>query len=39
MKSRLVSEAGGQRTFVVVLDPGEEALALTAFAIDQGVLP
>jgi len=38
MKSRLVSEAGGQRTFVVVRDPGEEAFAaLTAFAIDQGV--
>ena len=38
MKSRLVSEAGGQRTFVVVLHPGEEAFAaLTAFAIDQGV--
>ena len=36
MKSQLVNEASGQRTFVVVLDPGEEALAaLTAFAVDQ----
>jgi len=35
MKSQLVNEVGGQRTFVVVLDPGEEAFAaLTAFAID-----
>ncbi|TRC72279.1 DNA-binding protein [Mesorhizobium sp. WSM4307] len=38
MKSRLVNEASGQRTFVVVLDPGEEAFGtLTAFAIDQAV--
>ncbi|OBQ57777.1 PPC domain-containing DNA-binding protein [Mesorhizobium loti] len=38
MKSRLVNETSGQRTFVVVLDPGEEAFgALTSFAIDQGV--
>ncbi|MER8430132.1 PPC domain-containing DNA-binding protein [Mesorhizobium caraganae] len=38
MKSQLVSEVGGQRTFVVVLDPGEEAFAtLTAFAVDQNV--
>ncbi|TRC79150.1 DNA-binding protein [Mesorhizobium sp. WSM4310] len=38
MKSRLVNEAGGQRTFVVVLDPGEEAFGtLTAFPIDQAV--
>lgn len=36
MKSQLVNEVGGQRTFVVVLDPGEEAFAaLTAFAADQ----
>ena len=35
MKSQLVNEVSGQRTFVVVLDPGEEAFAaLTAFAID-----
>ncbi|MDX8467209.1 DNA-binding protein [Mesorhizobium sp. VK23B] len=33
MKSKLVSEIFGQRTFVVVLDPGEEAIAaLMAFA-------
>ena len=38
MKSQLVNEVGGQRTFVVVLDPGEEAFAaLTAFAIDRKV--
>ncbi|MER9654224.1 DNA-binding protein [Mesorhizobium sp. M0152] len=36
MKSRLVNEVDGQRTFVVVLDPGEEAFTtLTAFAADQ----
>ncbi|TIN30310.1 MAG: DNA-binding protein [Mesorhizobium sp.] len=36
MKSQLVNEASGQRTFVVVLDPGEEAFAaLTTFAVDQ----
>ena len=35
MKSQLVNEVRGQRTFVVVLDPCEEAFAaLTAFAID-----
>ncbi|MDX8446872.1 PPC domain-containing DNA-binding protein [Mesorhizobium captivum] len=33
MKSKLVAETSGQRTFVVVLGPGEEAIAaLTAFA-------
>jgi len=38
MKSQLVNEVGGQRTFVVVLDPGEEAFsALTAFAINRKV--
>ena len=38
MKSRLVNEASGQRTFVVVLDPGEEAFAsLTAFTVDEKV--
>jgi predicted DNA-binding protein with PD1-like motif len=36
MKSQLINEISGQRTFVVVLDPGEEAFAaLTAFAFDQ----
>lgn len=28
MKSRVVNEIGGQRTFVIVLDPGEEAFAV-----------
>jgi predicted DNA-binding protein with PD1-like motif len=38
MKSRLVNELGGQRTFVIVLDPGEEAFAtLIGFATEQGV--
>lgn len=38
MKSQLVNEAGGQKTFVVVLEPGEEAFAaLTTFAVDQKV--
>ncbi|TIS85740.1 PPC domain-containing DNA-binding protein [Mesorhizobium sp.] len=38
MKSQRVAESAGQRTFVVVLDPGEEALAaLTSFAIDQEI--
>jgi predicted DNA-binding protein with PD1-like motif len=36
MKSQLVNEVSGQRTFVVVLDPGEEAFAaLTAFAVNK----
>lgn len=36
MKSRLVNESNGQRTFIIVLDPGEEAsAALTAFATEQ----
>ncbi|MBA1143067.1 PPC domain-containing DNA-binding protein [Mesorhizobium neociceri] len=38
MKSRLVNESAGQRTFVIVLDPGEEAFeTLTAFAREHGV--
>ncbi|RWL09948.1 MAG: DUF296 domain-containing protein [Mesorhizobium sp.] len=38
MKSQLVAESAGQRTFVVVLDPGEEAFAaLTAFAVDNDI--
>ncbi|MBZ9848262.1 DNA-binding protein [Mesorhizobium sp. CA14] len=38
MKSKLVGETSEQRTFVVVLDPGEEAFAcLTAFAVEQGM--
>jgi uncharacterized protein len=38
MKSQLVAESAGQRTFVVVLDPGEEAFAaLTSFAVDHDI--
>ncbi|AZO56200.1 MULTISPECIES: PPC domain-containing DNA-binding protein [unclassified Mesorhizobium] len=38
MKSRLVSEADRQRTFVVVLDAGEEAFtALTSFAAKHNI--
>jgi predicted DNA-binding protein with PD1-like motif len=36
MKSKLVAENAGERTFVVVLDPGEEAFAaITRFAGEQ----
>lgn len=38
MKAQLVNEVGEQRTFVVVLDPGEEAFgALTEFAAGQRI--
>ncbi|MDG4883971.1 PPC domain-containing DNA-binding protein [Mesorhizobium sp. WSM4884] len=38
MKSKLIAETSGQRTFVVVLDPGEEAIAaLTTFAEQKGI--
>ncbi|CDX22516.1 conserved hypothetical protein [Mesorhizobium sp. ORS 3324] len=38
MKSKLIAETCGQRTFVVVLDRGEEAFAaLTAFAGQKGI--
>ena len=38
MKSRLVAENNGQRTFVVVLDAGDEAIAaLTAFAASEAI--
>ena len=38
MKSKLVAETSGQRIFVVVLDPGEEAFAsLTDFAGQKGI--
>ena len=38
MKSQLVNEVRGQRTFVVVLDPGEEAFGgLNAFAVDHQI--
>ena len=38
MNSRLVNELGGQRTFVIVLEPGEEAFAtLIGLATEQRV--
>ncbi len=38
MHSKLLSETSGQRTFAVILDPGEEAIqALTAFAVENGI--
>jgi len=38
MKSKLVAKTSGQRTFVVVLDPNEEAVeALTIFAGRNGI--
>jgi predicted DNA-binding protein with PD1-like motif len=38
MKTKLVAENHGQRTFVVVLDAGDEALAaLTAFAVSEAI--
>jgi uncharacterized protein len=38
MKSKLVAESGGERTFVLILDPGEEAFAtITRFARDQNL--
>lgn len=38
MKSKLMVDDNGGRTFVLVLDPGEEALAtLTAFATESGI--
>ena len=38
MKSQLVNEVRGQRTFVVVLNPGEEAFGgLNAFAVDHQI--
>jgi hypothetical protein len=39
MKSKLVAESAGQRTFVVVLDSGEEAFgSLTTFAAKEQIL-
>ena len=33
MESKLVAESAGERTFVLILDPGEEAFStITAFA-------
>jgi uncharacterized protein len=38
MKSKLVAEGAGERTFVLVLDPGEEAFAtISKFATQQGL--
>src|SRR5579862_4189313 len=38
MKSKLVAETAGERTFVLVLDPGEEAFsAITRFAADNHI--
>jgi predicted DNA-binding protein with PD1-like motif len=38
MKSKLVSDNAGQRTFVLILDPGEEAFATIAgWAADAGL--
>jgi predicted DNA-binding protein with PD1-like motif len=38
MKTKLVAEQGGERTYVLVLDPGEEAFAtLTTFAGDEHI--
>lgn len=38
MKSTLAAEEGSERTFVLVLDEGEEAFAtITAFAAEQGL--
>jgi predicted DNA-binding protein with PD1-like motif len=39
MKAKLVAESAGQRTFVIVLDSGEEAFgSLTAFATKERIL-
>lgn len=38
MKSKLVAEGAGERTFVLILDPGEEAFAtITKFTIEKGL--
>jgi hypothetical protein len=38
MESKLVAESAGQRTFVLILDPGEEAFTtITGFAVREGV--
>ena len=38
MKSKLVAESAGARTFVLVLDPGEEAFSsITRFAVQERV--
>jgi uncharacterized protein len=36
MKSKLVAEGAGERTYVVILDPGEEAFAaISKFAVEE----
>ncbi len=36
MQSKLVAESAGQRTFVIILDPGEEAFStISAFAVKE----
>jgi uncharacterized protein len=38
MKSKIVAESGGERTFVLILDPGEEAFAtISRFAAQEGL--
>jgi predicted DNA-binding protein with PD1-like motif len=38
MKSKLVAEGAGERTYVLILDPGEEAFAtISRFAADEGL--
>jgi hypothetical protein len=38
MKSKLVAESAGERTFVLILDPGEEAFAtISRFAEEEGL--
>lgn len=38
MKSKLVAESAGERTFVLILDPGDEAFAtITKFTIEKGL--
>jgi len=38
MKSKMIAEAEGQKTFLLVLDPGEEAFsAITDFARSEGI--
>lgn len=38
MKSKMIAMAGGQKTFLLVLDPGEEAFAaITDFAKAEGI--
>jgi predicted DNA-binding protein with PD1-like motif len=38
MKSKLVAEGAGERTYVLILEPGEEAFAtISRFAVDEGL--